>query len=131
MEKNYENYKKSYEKPMPFYIGVPQVEDGMISLDWDVAYSFDVESITYSFELAGDYSFADPIVKKTDLNLPQVTFDMLPAGQYFIRIMAHDETGDSQVAFDYYITENGKIYGTKCFYVDAQGNIVEDVYVES
>ena len=127
---NYENYKKSYEKPMPFYIGTPTLEDGMISLIWEVAYSFDVESITYTFELATDYNFTNPIVKETNLSLPSVKFDTLPAGQYFVRITARDEAGDTQVAFDYYITENGKIYGTKCFYVDAEGQIVEDIYVE-
>ena len=127
---NYENYKKSYEKPMPFYIGTPTLEDGMISIIWEVAYSFDVESITYTFELATDYNFTNPIVKETNLSLPSVKFDTLPAGQYFVRITARDEAGDTQVAFDYYITENGKIYGTKCFYVDAEGQIVEDIYVE-
>jgi spore coat protein H len=127
---NYENYKKSYENPMPFYIGIPTYADGKLSFLWDVAYSFDVESITYTFELARDYTFADPIVKVTDLNLPGVTFDTLPQGQYFIRVIARDEGGDTQVAFDYYVIETGKVYGTKCFYVDAEGNIVEDVYVE-
>ena len=130
VKSNYQNYKKSYEKPMPFFIGAPTYEDGMISLTWDVAYSFDVESITYSFELATDYRFTSPIVKETDLSLPYVKFNPLPAGQYFIRVTARDEAGDTQVAFDYYITENGKIYGTKCFYVDAEGQIVEDIYVE-
>lgn len=127
---NYEDYKKSYEKPMPFFIGVPTVSNGKLSFLWDVAYSFDVESITYTFELARDYTFADPIVKVTDLNLPSVTFDTLPQGQYFIRVIARDEGGDTQVAFDYYVIETGKVYGTKCFYVDAEGNIVEDIYVE-
>lgn len=130
VKNNYESYKKSYEKPMPFFIGAPAYEDGMISLTWDVAYSFDVEPITYTFELATDYSFASPIVKETELTLPCVKFKPLSAGQYFIRVTARDEAGDTQVAFDSYITENGKIYGTKCIYVDADGSIAEDVYVE-
>ena len=130
VKSNYANYKKSYEKPMPFYIGTPTLEDGKLSLIWDVAYSFDVDAITYTFELAKDYTFSDPIVKETELALPCVTFDTLPAGQYFIRVTARDEAGDTQVAFDSYITENGKVYGTKCFYVDANGQIVEDTYVE-
>ena len=121
---NYTSYKESFEKPMPFYIGTPTLEDGMISLVWDVAYSFDVESITYTFELATDYSFTDPIVKETNLSLPYVKFDALPMGQYFIRVTARDE------AFDYYIINEGKIYGTKCFYVDEDGQIVEDIYVD-
>ena len=127
---NYTSYKESFEKPMPFYIGTPTIEDGMISLVWNVAYSFDVESITYTFELATDYSFTDPIVKETALSLPHVKFDTLPMGQYFIRVTARDEAGDTQVAFDYYIINNGKIYGTKCFYVDEDGQIVEDIYVD-
>lgn len=130
VKSNYENYKRSYEKPMPFYMGSPTLEGDMISLMWEVAYSFDAESVTYTFELAKDYSFTSPIVKETDLSLPCVKFNTLPKGQYFIRVTAHDETGDTQVAFDYYITENGKVYGTKCIYVDEDGRIAEDVYVE-
>ena len=70
------------------------------------------------------------IVKKENLKIPTVEFDKLPAGQYFIRVKSYDASGHSQTAFDYYVTNNGKIYGTKCFYVDAQGEIVEDAYVE-
>jgi spore coat protein H len=127
---NYEGYKKSYEKPMPFYIGVPTAANGRLSLTWDVSYSLDVESITYTLELAKDYTFEHPLIKKSGLVLPSVQFDALPAGQYFVRVTAHDESGDTQTAFDYYITEGGKVYGTKCFYVNAQGEIVEDAYVE-
>ena len=130
VKSNYESYNASFEKPMPFYIGTPTLENGKFSLIWDVAYSFDVESITYTLELATEYTFANPIIKETDLTLPYVTFDPLPEGQYFIRITARDEGGDTQVAFDYYVTDNGKIYGTKCFYVDAQGKALEDIYVE-
>ena len=127
---NYEAYKKSYDKPMPFYIGVPELKDGKISLMWDVSYSFSVSPIKYSFELARDYTFNDVIVKKTGLDLPIVEFDVLPEGQYFVRVLAYDEDGDRQTAFDYYITEEGKNYGIKCFYVDKDGNILEDIYVE-
>ena len=62
--------------------------------------------------------------------MPCVDFDALPSGQYFVRVIAHDVGGQTQTAFDTYITEKGKVYGTKCFYVDANGQIVEDVYVE-
>jgi spore coat protein H len=130
VKSNYENYKRSYEKPMPFYMGSPTLEGDMISLMWEVAYSFDAESVTYTFELAKDYSFTSPIVKETDLSLPCVKFNPLPAGQYFMRVTAYDEVGDTLVAFDYYITEKGKVYGTKCIYVDADVRIAEDVYVE-
>jgi spore coat protein H len=60
-----------------------------------------------------------------------VNLDKLPAGQYFMRVEAKNESGQTQYAFDYYILGTGKVYGTKSFYVDAKGQIVEDVYVES
>ena len=128
---NYQKFKESFNNPMPFYIGVPSVEDSQISLIWDTAYTFDAEALTYSFELAKDYTFKDPIIKETGLMIPAVQFDLLPQGQYFIRVRAHDVGGQSQSAFDSYVTEAGKVYGTKCFYVDAQGQIVEDIYVEN
>ncbi len=127
---NYEGYKKSFEKPMPFYIGVPSVENGKIKLIWDSSYSFDADAVTYSFELATDYTFENPILKITDLTLPQVEFDLLPQGQYFIRVFSYDSEGNHQTAFDVYMTEMGKIYGTKCFYINEDGEVVEDIYVE-
>ncbi|MBQ7364504.1 MAG: CotH kinase family protein, partial [Clostridia bacterium] len=129
VKNNYLTYKQSYEKPMPFYIGVPMSDGNNISLIWDTAYTFDAESVTYTFELAKDYRFENPIIKETELIIPTVQFKLLPAGQYFIRVTAQDAGGQTQTAFDSYMTENGKVYGTKCFYVDASGQIVEDVYV--
>lgn len=32
--------------------------------------------------------------------------------------------------FDYYVTDGNKVYGTKCFYVKADGSIVEDANVQ-
>lgn len=128
---NYGLYYESYNKPMPFFIGVPEKKDGMISILWDAAYDFDDEKITYSFELATDSNFSNIIYKNDTLGLPTTQFDMLPQGQYFIRVKATNESGYTQTAFDYYVNETGKIYGTKCFYVNGEGNIVEDVYVEN
>ena len=98
---------------------------------WDAAYDFDAETITYTFELATDYTFADPLIREEGLLIPDVKGDTLPAGQYFIRVTAENTSGYEQYAFDYYIIESGKVYGTKCFYVMEDGTIVEDVYVES
>lgn len=131
IQTNYESYYESYHKPMPFYIGVPQVEDGQMVYTWDAAYDFDAETITYTFELATDYTFADPLIREEGLLIPDVKGDTLPAGQYFIRVTAENTSGYEQRAFDYYVIESGKVYGTKCFYVLEDGTIAEDVYVES
>lgn len=125
---NYLRYQESYLKPLPFFIGIPRRVGGKMSVEWDPSYDFDGEDITYTFELARDYTFAHPIVREEGLVLPAMIFDNLAPGQYFIRVHATDASGYTQTAFDSYITDTGKIYGTKCFYVQADGTIVEDVY---
>ena len=128
---NYVRYKESLEKPMPFYIGVPQKKGDGYTVEWESSYDFGGEDVTYTFELARDYHFRNPIVKQTDLRIPTASFGKLRAGQYFMRVKAQNESGKTQVAFDYYILELGKVYGTKCFYIDRNGKVTEDVYVES
>lgn len=128
---NYVRYKESLEKPMPFYIGVPQKKGDGYTVEWESSYDFGGEDVTYTFELARDYHFRNPIVKQTDLRIPTASFGKLRAGQYFMRVKAQNESGQTQVAFDCYILELGKVYGTKCFYIDRNGKVTEDVYVES
>ncbi len=130
IETNYRYYRESYNNPMPFYIGVPREEEGQLVCQWDPAYDFDGESVTYTFELASDYAFADPIVRREGLVIPEYKGETLPAGQYFVRVTATNASGCEQYAFDYYVIETGKVYGVKCFYVERDGTIVEDVYVE-
>lgn len=127
---HYQDYKNSYNKPMPFHIGVPEAEDGRMIYRWNPAYDFNAETITYTFELATDYTFTNVLLKQENLLLPEIEADALPPGQYFIRVLAKNAGGEEQYAFDYYVIDSGKVYGTKCFYVENDGSIVEDVYVE-
>ena len=127
---NYNRYLESLKKPMPFYIGMPQKTENGYTVQWEAAFDFDGEDITYTFEIADSYTYDNIIVSHTDLSIPMMNLEALPQGQYFMRVCARNESGETQYAFDYYVLEKGKIYGTKCFYVDADGKIVEDVYVE-
>ncbi len=127
---NYLSYKESFEKPMPFYIGAPVSDGKTVSLIWDTAYTFDADAITYTFSLARDCTFENPILVLNDLRIPSVEFALPDSGQYFMRVTATDADGETQTAFDAYVTEKGKVYGTKCFYVDEKGQIAEDIYVE-
>ncbi len=38
--------------------------------------------------------------------------------------------GKTQDAFDYYVTDDGKNYGMKCFYITGGQNVEEDIYEE-
>jgi spore coat protein H len=130
IEENYQLYKQSLEAPMPFYIGTPQVKDNKLHFDWDVSYDYDMENINYTFELARDYTFKETVIKEDNLIIPETETDKLKPGQYFIRITSENESGYKQYAFDYYNTDNGKMYGVKCFYVLEDGSIEEDAYEE-
>lgn len=129
VEDNYQKYVESIQFPMPFFIGVPQVKDGKMTENWDVSYDIQQEDISYNAMISSNYDMKDPVATYSGV-WPEMTFDQLPAGQYFIKVTATDASGHTQQAFDYYPTENGKAYGEKCFYVMKDGSIKEDTASE-
>lgn len=130
IEENYQLYRESLEKPMPFFIGVPEASGGEFTIRWDSAYDFDAEDITYTVEIARDYLFTDVIYTKEGQPLPEIVTKLPTPGQYFVRIRATNESGQTQDAMDYYVTDAGKHFGMKCFYVNEDGSISEDIYEE-
>lgn len=93
-------------------------------MQWDVSYDTRGEEITYKFILAKDYQMKDVIWKKENLFLPEVTFDALSPGTYYIRVQSENESGYVQECFDYYPTDSdGKAYGVKAFVVNKDGSI--------
>ncbi len=124
IEENYGYYLLSLEKSWPFYVGTPQREGDKISVQWEASYDLDQEQITYRFQLASDYHFTQVLYEAEDLLLPEVSFDLLPPGQYFIKVQAENESGYVQDCFDYYVKDaGGKAYGAKSFYVNEDGTI--------
>ena len=115
---------------MPFYIGMPQIDNGKLRINWDASYDFKARDIRYTVELALDYAITDVIFKAEDLLLPEVTCDAPDTGQYFVRVRATNSDGYTQDAFDYYVTDDGKQYGMLCFYVQDGGKVVGDTYEE-
>ena len=130
VEQNYEMYRESLEKPMPFYIGRPVTENGKLKINWDASYDFDAEDITYSVEIARDYQFTQVIYKEEQTLIPEILVDIPDPGQYFVRIRATNESGKTQDAFDYYVTNTGKQYGMICFYINEDHTVGVDAYEE-
>lgn len=132
IKSNYQKYYDSFKKPMPFFIGVPsKTSDNKLKLTWDNAYDFDSEDITYTVEVSKNYDFSSTIYKKENVKLTSAEMNLPDAGQYFIRVTATNTSGESQVAFDYYVTsEDGKVSGVKSFFVNADKSISEDAYEE-
>ena len=126
IERNYQTYQTGFNKPMPFYIGKPTPANGKLKLNWDVAYDFNDEDLRYTVTVSKDYAGNDVVFSQSDVVLPEAVIDMPGEGQYFIKVSVRNASGYTQDAFDHYITDGNKIYGTKCFYVKADGSIVED-----
>lgn len=125
IEENYLLYKESLEAPMPFYIGEPEKTTEGIYIPWDISYDFDRENVFYTFELADNFAFENPIVLQEELFVAGYTYTgELEPGQYFVRVTASNESGRKQMAFDSYVSNDGKeIYSTRSFYVMQDGSI--------
>lgn len=129
VEENFRAYQESLNGPWPFHILTPYVQDGKMVLSWEPSYSYQGKELTYTVEMASDFTFQNCIV---NTSTPDTTImvDSLPAGQYFIRVRSSDGVTD-QDAYEYYQTEAGpKVYSTLCFYVHTDGSIDPVVYGE-
>ena len=131
IEDNYQQYFDGYNYPMPFYIGTPEADNGTLRLHWDTSYDFDTEDLYYGVEVATDYNFENVVFQQENLVLPEAQMDLPAAGQYFLRVRVTNDSGYTQDAFDYYAGRYGKVYGVKCFYVNADGTITEDTYADN
>ena len=130
VEEAYQSYRASLDKPMPFYIGVPEPDgQGKLRIVWDPSYAFRDGTLLYHASITRN-SDGTEVVASYEGAWPEWTTELLPAGQYFLKVSVTDDAGHTQDAFDYYVTEDGKVYGTKCFYVDADGTISEDIVEE-
>lgn len=128
---NYRKYQESLQKPMPFFVGVPEPTETGLHVNWNASYALDAQSVRYSVTLAKDYRFKQILAEEQDLFLPETELKVsLKPGQYFLRVQATNEAGKTQGCFDYYETDSGKAYDTYSFYVLEDGTCVPDVYEE-
>jgi spore coat protein H len=123
---NYKLYKESLEKPMPFFIDSPVLENEKIKYTWGASYDFKGEDIKYQVQIARDLEFKDIIATFENVDIPIVYTDKQATGQYFIRVKAVNASGKEQYAQDYYRTENTKHFGILVFYVQPDGTIEID-----
>ncbi|HLO16061.1 MAG TPA: CotH kinase family protein, partial [Anaerolineales bacterium] len=125
-QNNYELYLESLKDPMPFYLGTPSLEDGMLSFAWDESYDFAAQDITYHFVLAKDPDFKEIVLEKTLLNMTSTQIELLEPGEYFWRVEATNEAGETQLPFDSLFDGNdAPRSGLKRFYVSPEGGVQE------
>ncbi|MDO4325030.1 MAG: CotH kinase family protein [bacterium] len=127
---NYEGYIESLEKPWPFFVYQVELVEEELWIGWGAAYDLDGEEITYHVQVASDYWFEDVLYEEEGVRIPQIVMQALPAGRYFIRVRARNESGYEQDCFDYCsVNGAGKIYGARCFVIEEDGSC--SMYEES
>ncbi len=122
----YQKFLDSLKRPMPFFLGNLEREEDALFLYWGEAYSFDAELVSYTVQIATDWSFApETVVFEAGPQLQiNVTVPMLPAGDYCWRVTAQNESGYTQSAFDWFITGETRHQGMRRFTVSDTGEVL-------
>ncbi len=125
IEINYDLYHLSLKTPTPFSLLNPEITETRLIFNWDKAYDFNNQDITYYFEISKDWEFQRVVHKRTLLNITTTQIDTLSPGTYFWRVTATNEVGNTQYPFDVYKDADGNSRaGIKYFIVTADGSIL-------
>ncbi|MDD3214947.1 MAG: CotH kinase family protein [Eubacteriales bacterium] len=125
----YQYYLDSVKKPMPFFLSNVTAGDGGLALDWNASFDFNGEFIAYDVQIANDWTFnaASIVWESNDLLGTGATAPRLPAGTYYWRVTAENDSGNTQTAFDQVETATGVHTGMRTFTVQADGTVVNPV----
>lgn len=119
-----ENLKKYYaklEKPMPVFIGGPWFEEDRMTFTWDESYDLQGDDIYYDLTISTTPEFDSHIYEQIGLQNTEwsTDVDLLPAGDYYWRLIIRDSQGHEQVPFESYVDKNIRFYhGIKAFTVE-------------
>ena len=124
IDENYRQYQESLNMPWPFFVALPEKDHGKLVFSWESSYDPGGESVTYDYVLARDYDFTDVITRGSKLDVPSFEYDMLEPGEYYLKVVAENESGYRVDCFDYQsVSGKGKKYGCYKFYVLEDGTV--------
>lgn len=123
----YQYFIESLDKPMPFYLGEPAVEEGMLTLEWSPSYDFGGGLIYYDVQIASDWTFEEDTILWESLNqlVPTAQVPLPAAGEYVWRAVARNERGNTQGAFDQFSSATGAHSGMRRLTVTADGKALD------
>lgn len=127
-DKAYEYYTESMKKPMPFNLAYVSSDANGLTLSWTAAYDFSGEFVKYRVQVASDWTFAPGVIvwESQDQLGTTATLAKPAADTYYWRVIATNEGGYSQSAFDQVETVSGVHTGMRRFSVKADGTVVNE-----
>ena len=108
-KKNYEVYKASKEKPMPFFQNPVEMKDGMAYFSWSNSFDLENDQLLYDLEVSTTPDMAHIVYSNLGLNGVE-DFVKLEKGTYYMRVKVRDASGNSMIAFDSYTDLEGITY---------------------
>ncbi len=118
-EKNFVEFIKAMENPMPIFLGIPYDREGKLVFRWSESFDLQNDAIFYDFQISDSPRFANIVIEHIGLVGTEISINPLPAGNYFWRVVVRDDQGNQQTAFDIYQDEdNLRFFGVRTFIVD-------------
>lgn len=102
VELAYRQFYDSLHELMPFFMYVPEQENGTVRFVWEDAYDFDNQPITYRLRVAATPDFASPVVDAAGLDSTayEVPSAQLPAGTWYYEVTASTQDGRTAPAMN-------------------------------
>jgi spore coat protein H len=120
---NAKQFKAEIKKPSPFAIETI-VGGSSLTIDWEDSTAVSGEAIIYNIQISRNVSETDVLYSINDLTESSFSINLPQAGQYFLRINASDESGNSRELNSYYEDiYDSRHAGLCCFYVNPDGTI--------
>ena len=122
IEKNYQLFLQSLERPMPFWLGV-SADGSSLRWDWPAPFHPQGRSMSYTVQLAqvaaDAFDTAGTVVKEVaGVGQPVLSLQTLgagvPAGDYLVRVKAIDPLGNWMYSFDSYAVGGKTVFGAIC-----------------
>lgn len=108
VKNNRDVFVSALEKPMPFYLAAELVEANQMRLGWDTAVDLQGDVVSYTVQVSTTPDFAtfekNETTQATELITPKLT-----NGVYYLKVIAKDSKGNSQIAYDR-VDKSGKTY---------------------
>ncbi len=122
IEQKYQQFIDALERPMPIYLGDPEViRDGKkVLFLWDESFDLQGDDIYYDFALSSNPQFTkdDILYEEIELTKLSLILDKPKPGTYYFRIIIRDKKDPEhnwQIPFSKYRSEDGRYYGMKQF----------------
>ncbi|WP_017813363.1 CotH kinase family protein [Paenibacillus shenyangensis] len=111
-------YRESLERPMPFRLLEPRVQQDQLTFQWEPSYDLQGEALSYHILVSRTPDMAAPLLDKQVGSETTASMNSLSSGQYFWTVTVEDTSGHTMTPYDQYTDiDNIAHFGVKSLYI--------------